>query len=238
MDIAIFDDDESHRQQLAGLLAAGGHRVLVCTRVRDLPARPAPPAVDLVLLGWAEPDDGARQAMTRLRERDGPGLPVIATAARGDGPLAVAALNAGADDCVGWPPAADELLARMAALARRARLSRSSTVRLGGYEFDLERRTVRIDGQPVDLTQKEYELAVHLFRHPGALMPRAELLQRIWGPAVGVNTRTVDTHASRVRRKLRLDSGSAGWRLAPVYGSGYRLEAVPRPPTVVPDPPH
>jgi len=138
----------------------------------------------------------------------------------------VAALAAGADDCVGWPLRADELLARIHALARRARLSHSPTIRLGSYEFDLERRTVRIDGHPVALTQKEYDLAVHLFRHPGALIPRAELLQRIWGPAVGVNTRTVDTHASRVRRKLRLDSASAGWRLSPVYGTGYRLEPV------------
>jgi len=62
------------------------------------------------------------------------------------------------------------------------------------------------------------------------LLSRAELLQHIWGATAGLNTRTVDTHASRVRRKLRLDSTATGWRLTPVYGAGYRLEPAPEQP--------
>ena len=82
-----------------------------------------------------------------------------------------------------------------------------------------------IDDEPVALTQKEFELALFLFRNAGRLMSRSYLLENVWGHSAELNTRTLDTHISRLRKKLQLGEGS-GWRLASAYRHGYRLEPV------------
>jgi len=81
---------------------------------------------------------------------------------------------------------------------------------------------VLLDAKEVLLTLKEFDLAAYLFHNPGTLVTRAQLLEAVWAIGGEVDTRTVDTHASRVRRKLKLD-GSTGWTLQSVYGFGYRL---------------
>ncbi|MDN5939869.1 MAG: winged helix-turn-helix domain-containing protein, partial [Salinisphaera sp.] len=86
-----------------------------------------------------------------------------------------------------------------------------------------QRRQVSVDGTPVDLTQREYELARYLFRRQGRIVSRDALLENIWNLGGGVSTRTVDTHISRLRKKLGL-SGENGWRLTAVYQHGYRIE--------------
>jgi DNA-binding response OmpR family regulator len=77
----------------------------------------------------------------------------------------------------------------------------------------------------VALTQKEFDLAVYLFQNPSRLLSRDHLLNKIWGLNTDVDTRTVDTHVSRLRKKLALD-GTRGWKMSPVYGYGYRLDRV------------
>jgi DNA-binding response OmpR family regulator len=96
---------------------------------------------------------------------------------------------------------------------------------VGPYEIDPERRSVLVDGKPVALTQKEFDLAVYLFQNSGRLLSRVKLLEQVWGVSADLDTRTVDTHVSRVRRKLQLDE-STGWKLLPVYGFGYRLDPI------------
>ena len=132
------------------------------------------------------------------------------------------ALRLGADDYVVKPPKGLELLARIEALARRARIGRAVPLKAGRFEVDLARRAVLLDGREIVLTLKEFDLASHLFRNPGTLVTRAQLLEAVWSVGPQLDTRTVDTHASRVRRKLGLD-GSRGWMLQSVYGYGYRL---------------
>ena len=80
------------------------------------------------------------------------------------------------------------------------------------------------------LTQKVLDLAVYVFQNPGKLMSRDHLLNKVWGLNTDVDTRTVDTHISRLRKKLALD-GRNGWRMAPVYGYGYRFDRVDSPDT-------
>ena len=98
-------------------------------------------------------------------------------------------------------------------------------LRAGAYEIDVQRHRIAVEGQPVTVTQKEFDLAVYLLQNPGKLLSRDHLLDRIWGIQAEVGTRTVDTHVSRLRKKLGLD-GSRGWKLVPVYGVGYRVERV------------
>jgi DNA-binding response OmpR family regulator len=134
----------------------------------------------------------------------------------------VVALRLGADDFVSKPVKGLELLARIEALSRRARVATRAPLRAGRVVVEWTRRIVRVDDAPVELTVKEFDLAAYVMQHPGELLPRARLLEAVWGVSVKVDTRTVDTHASRVRRKLGLD-GTSGWTLQSVYGVGYRL---------------
>jgi DNA-binding response OmpR family regulator len=96
-------------------------------------------------------------------------------------------------------------------------------LQIGVYEFDSEQQRVRIDGSAVELTQKEFDLAWYLFSNPGKLFSRNHLLDKIWGVSADVDTRTVDTHVSRLRRKLALSEAN-GWKLESIYGYGYRME--------------
>jgi DNA-binding response OmpR family regulator len=91
------------------------------------------------------------------------------------------------------------------------------------YRIDPQRRQISINGEPVELTQREYELACYLFRRQGRIVSRDALLENVWNLAGDVSTRTVDTHISRLRKKLGL-SGENGWRLTAVYQHGYRIE--------------
>lgn len=223
MIVATLVPDAARRRHLATLLEGGGHRVLGCAHVVELRTAIERSGFEVLVVDATAGDPPLDGLLASLREH-GAEPPTLALASRDDERDVVLALAQGADDCMPWPPRPAELVARVAALSRRTRLGRATQMRVGRYVFDLDRRIVQLDGELVDLTQKEFDLAAHLFRHPGSLLPRAELLSRIWGLSAGdATTRTVDTHASRVRRKLRLDA-SAGWRLVPVYGCGYRLE--------------
>lgn len=92
------------------------------------------------------------------------------------------------------------------------------------YAFDLATRTVQLHGAQVDLTPRDYELALHLFASPGRAWSREALLGAVWGTSAALETRTVDAHVSRLRRKLDLASGRTGWRLVYVMRQGYRLD--------------
>ncbi len=223
MNVAILDDDPYQRRLLSMLAESGGHRATCFeTGTALLAALARPDAVDLLLLDWVMPEMSGEAVLRALRDGAGTGLPVIVVTARDSEADVVGALRQGADDYVVKPPKGMELLARIDALARRAGIGRATPVRAGRFEVDLARRAVRLDGREIELTLKEFDLASHLFRNPGTLVTRAQLLESVWSVAPGLDTRTVDTHASRVRRKLGLD-GSNGWTLQSVYGYGYRL---------------
>jgi DNA-binding response OmpR family regulator len=143
---------------------------------------------------------------------------------RADEDDVVHALRAGADDYIVKPPMRGVLLARIAAVLRRTQLvPGGDDSDLAPYGIDNERARILIDGRDTELTQREFELAVFLFRRHGRIIRRETLLESVWQIASSVPTRTVDTHISRLRRKLQLD-GAFGWRLVAVYQHGYRLE--------------
>jgi DNA-binding response OmpR family regulator len=140
----------------------------------------------------------------------------------------VHALTSGADDYMVKPLGKRELLARIDALARRARPSARAdegVLEYGRLSVDFRNRLVRLDGALVAMTQKDYELAVFLLRNIGRLLSRAHILEAVWGQSADINTRTVDTHVSRIRGKLQLVPEN-GWSLSAVYQHGYRLERV------------
>ncbi|MCK6396675.1 response regulator transcription factor, partial [Zoogloea sp.] len=134
------------------------------------------------------------------------------------------ALALGADDFIRRGVGNREIAARIdAVLRRRQPLRYQPSLDHPPYFFDLETRRCHLDGREVMLTDKEFELAVFLFQHLGRIFSRGHLLDAVWRGQHTQSTRTIDTHISRLRRKLQL-TDAQGFRLASAYGSGYRLE--------------
>lgn len=181
----------------------------------------------LLLLDEALPTTGGLELCRKLRrDRITTDIPLIMIT---KGPLAVdrvGALNAGADDCVSPPLQVDELAARIRALHRRMPVRGSGGhLHAGPIEMDLDRWIVRVRGQTVDLTRMEFRLLQALLEAKGRALSRDLLLQRIssHSAARGLETRTVDVHIGRLRRKL----GHAGRHIITVRNVGFRFDIVP-----------
>jgi DNA-binding response OmpR family regulator len=173
---------------------------------------PAHSRFDLVLAG-----EGDR--FERWVER----APVIVLGSeRADTVDRVQAFRRGCDDFVGQPFEYQELVERIRAVLRRAHPRGGEVVEAPPLRIDTRTRDVRIDGRRVELAQKEYELLLRLAREPERVFTKAELLHDVWGYTIVGRTRTLDSHASRLRRKLR-DAGGTVTLIENVWGVGYRL---------------
>jgi two-component system, OmpR family, response regulator RegX3 len=225
MHIGIAEDDPDQLALLALWLEGSQHSVSGFGTAAAYIEALKKDRFDLLLIDWMLPDGTGGDLLQWVRGNLGWDLPVLVVTARDDEETVVAALQAGADDYVVKPPKPLELLARVAALGRRARPGGLPVLRLGAFEIDIQRQRLALDGEAVVLTQKEFDLSSYLFQNPGKLLSRDHLLNKIWGINADVDTRTVDTHVSRLRKKLQLD-GSRGWKMVPVYGVGYRFERV------------
>lgn len=225
MHIGIAEDDSDQFDLLSLWLTAGKHSCDGAhTAARFIEALKRS-RYDLLLVDWMLPDGTGADILSWVRQNLGWELPVIVVTAREDEDTVCTALRAGADDYVVKPPKQFELLARIEAVARRVKPGGLPVLRAGSYELDVQRHKLSIDGEPITLTQKEFDLSVYLLQNPGKLFSRDHLLNKIWGISADVDTRTVDTHVSRLRKKLVLD-GSKGWKVSPVYGYGYRFDRV------------
>jgi DNA-binding response OmpR family regulator len=182
---------------------------------------------DLVILDAALPGAGALEVCRKLREDpDTADIPIIMLTAPGDNTQKVEALETGADDCVTKPLQVDVLVAHIRAVARRALPDLpSNRLHAGPIDMDLDRWTVSIDGTPVGLTKKEFRLLQVLLEAKGRALTRDFLLQKAWSHATihGLDTRTVDVHIGRLRRKL----GSAGQYIITVRNVGFRFDVLP-----------
>ena len=186
-------------------------------------------APDLVLLAVGLPDASGFELCKRLREGE-PGrdwnrdVPVILVSERGDPVDRVRGFARGCDDYVVRPFVYEELLARMRAVLRRAQGPKPhDRICVGELEVDRRSRTVRLSGRPVRLSAKEYELLVALAEEPDRVFRKDELLRDVWGFRSLGRTRTLDSHASRLRRKL--NAGRETAFVVNVWGVGYRLIA-------------
>jgi DNA-binding response OmpR family regulator len=227
MRIAIVEDDLAQSDLVRVWLAGAGHGCHVFARGREFMRVMARDSFDVLILDWELPDVNGDAVLAWVRANIRDPIPILFTTARDAEADIVHALKAGADDYLVKPLRKQELLARVEALGRRARPQprASDVLRIGEFEVDLDRRQVHRHGAAVELTQKDFDLAVFLFRNIGNLVSRGHILESVWGRSSDLNTRTVDTHVSRLRSKLGLVPQN-GWKLSAVYQHGYRLEQV------------
>ena len=177
--------------------------------------------VDLVVLDLMLP---GRSGMDVLRDlaAERPELPVIILTARGELEDRVGGLNAGAADYLVKPFALAELEARIRAQLRAARQAPATVIRSGELEIDLLGREVRMSGQPVRLTNTEFDLLAYFMNHPGQVLGRQQILRAVWGYGHDPATNIVDVYIGYLRRKLSL--GGQPVPIVTVRSRGYRLE--------------
>lgn len=227
MRIAVLDDDTAQLAMVQAALSAAGHHVHTFAQGQAMMTALQRDSFDLLILDWQVPDITGLEILRWLRASERRMLPVLFMTLRSSEEDIVAALDAGADDYMIKPIRKGELQARVQALLRRAYPQEllHEVFEYGDYRFESGRNRVSFKDQQVILTQKEFDLAVLLFRNMGRPLSRAHILESVWGREHDVPSRTMDTHMSRVRSKLNLRPDN-GFRLAPVYSFGYRLEPV------------
>lgn len=225
MHIGVLEDDKDQLALIELWLASAQHSSKSFGTVADILEGLKTEHFDGLLLDWMLPDGSGAEVIQWVRRNLGWNVAVVVLTALDDEATVVKALQAGADDFVVKPAKHHELIARLAAAGRRSSPGGLPVLRLGAYEIDVPRHVLSMEGHPVTLTQKEFDLAVYLFQSPAKLLSRDHLLNKVWGLHTEIDTRTVDTHVSRLRKKLKLD-GANGWKMTPVYGYGYRLDRI------------
>lgn len=224
--VMLVEDDASIRNSLTRALEDLGHAVATASQgMRALETLIASEP-DVVLLDLGLPDVDGLKVLGMLRAISE--VPVIVITARDDEGTIVAALDAGADDYVQKPFGMDQIAARIRAILRRAPQQQQSeterTITIGGLEIDPSSRSVRLDGAPITLSRKEFDLLLVLAQRPGEVITKRELLSEVWQQAYGGGDRTVDVHVSWLRRKLGETAAEPRY-LHTVRGVGIKLSA-------------
>jgi len=226
--IAVLEDDESQAKVISLFLESAQHTFDVYGTGQLFTDGIQKNNHDLLILDWELPDTTGIEIAKWIRSNVGWKKPILFMTVRDSKEDIVTALESGADDYMIKPADRHEFLARIKTLVRRYSNSEKQTDKLeyGQYIVHKSERTVAHNGTILNLTPKEYELVALLFDSEGRLLSRAEILETVWGIKTEINTRTVDTHISRIRKKLALDPKN-GWCLSSIYHHGYRLERVP-----------
>ncbi|TNC79605.1 MAG: DNA-binding response regulator [Oleiphilus sp.] len=225
MKIALLEDEVEQAQNLSDLLAQNQHSCDCFHTGKSFLYSVLHNSYDLLIMDWQLPDMEGTEVLKQVRAELNWRVPVLFLTQRDSEADIITALDAGADDYLVKPARPGELTARLHALERRSSGENETQeeLEIGPYTIDLSKRTIVHRGEEVTLTDKDFDLAVFMFQNIGRLLSRDFLLERVWGISSDINTRTVDTHVSRLRRKLDIKPEN-GFRIKTIYQHGYRLE--------------
>ena len=224
--VVVCEDDAMTLELLCEHLAADRYGVLPAPTASDALRLCRFSQPDLLLLDLTLPDASGLDVLREIRRADGvesrfdPRLPVIVLSGRGAIADRVRGFRAGADDYLVKPFAPEELRARIAAVLRRRAARPDGPCRVGELEVDPRRRRVTVADREIALAKKEFALLRVLASEPTRVFAKQELLEAVWGLASPSRTRTLDSHASRLRRKLDPEHGRY---VVNCWGVGYRL---------------
>ena len=230
MRLAVLEDDASQLELISRWLQMAGHHVHAFEQGAALLRALEHETFDALLLDWNVPDVSGIEVLKRLRHELNSRTPVLFSTARSEETDVVSALRQGADGYLVKPLRRLELLARLDAATRRnvAKGAQAEHFEIDIFRVDAAARRLLRNKEPLALTAKDFDLAVLFLRNVGQLLSRGHLWESVWNARGVVSSRTVDTHVSRIRSKLLL-LPEHGWRLAAVYGYGYRLEQLSGP---------
>ena len=230
--VLLVEDEENFRDPLAFGLRRDGFEVVEAEdgqRAVDIFESSRRPGgvgpIDLVLLDLMLPRLDGTEVCTRIRRTSS--VPVIMLSAKDTELDKIVGLEIGADDYVTKPYSYRELLARLKAVLRRSRavsLEPEQVLVAGRVRMDVERHEVRVDGEPVSMPLREFELLELFLRHPGRVLTRRQIIERLWGPDYEGDTKTLDVHVKRLRGRVEMDA-SKPVLITTVRGLGYRLDS-------------
>jgi len=221
--ILIVDDEPIVRDVVARYLERDGYSILESADGDEARARIEAKPPSLVVLDVMLPGTDGLTLCRWIRQRGD--IPVIMLTARGEEADRVVALDLGADDYVTKPFSPRELAARVRSVLRRTAagaLGGAARIEVDGLVLDPDTRDVTLDGAPVQLTAKEFDLLFFLASHPRRVFSRDQLMNSVWGYAAALDTGTVTVHVRRLRSKIEVDPSRPA-RLETVWGVGYRF---------------
>lgn len=220
MKVLIVEDEEKLGRSLKTNLLEHAHIVQWVRTCEEANDALADSGYDIVILDLGLPDGDGLDLIRDWRE-SGFTEPVLILSARDSRKDRVAGLDLGADDYLPKPFGMDELLARMRALARRQAVRKQAVYEHNGITLDLLGNTIKIDGQPVELTAREFALMSYFVQNAGRVLPRALIAEKIWESHFDVDANLLDVYMSRLRAKLANHSDRPVFKT--VRGIGYQL---------------
>lgn len=225
MNVAVLEDSPSQVEWVRKLLQSHGHQIYSKGDGDSFIQLLKQQLVDVVLLDWEVPGATGLAVLKWARSNLSPSMPILMVTQRDDEDSIVQALNQGADDYLQKPVRERELLARMAAQLRKSKRGEASSMQfqVGQFSFNLEAKTLTVNGRAVNLPTREFDVATLLFRNPGRIITKDALSKHIWGTADRKYDASLATYVSNLRSALGLRARN-GYVIATVYNYGYRLE--------------
>lgn len=225
--VLVCDDEKDIVAALKIYLEAEGYHVLTAFNGREALDVFAREPVDLILLDIMMPGMDGITTMSRLREQSN--VPVIFLTAKSEGTDKVLGLNVGADDYITKPFNPVEMLARVRSQLRRylqlgGSAPKPAVLRIGGVELDDNAKTVTLDGDPVALTPKEYDILHFLMQHPGKVFSPAEIYRTVWAELPLNADNALAVHICHIREKIEINPADPRY-IKVVWGKGYKMEA-------------
>jgi DNA-binding response OmpR family regulator len=226
--VLVVDDEPTIGEIVSRYLQRAGYDAEVVPDGHAALAAFARHRPDLVVLDVMMPGLDGLEVMRRMREQQGARTAIILLTARGEEPDRITGLQLGADDYVVKPFSPAELVARVGAVLRRhdPATALAPPVAIGDLAIDPEARAATRDGEPLLLTQREFDLLLFLAQHPGKAFSREQLMDHVWRFSYYTDTSTVTVHIRRLRAKIERDPDQPKY-IETVWGVGYRFAAAP-----------
>ena len=223
--ILVVEDEESLSEAIAFLLSKEGFEVEIAATGPAAIEKFELNGADLILLDLMLPGLSGTEVCRQIRTKSS--VPIIMLTAKDSEIDKVVGLELGADDYVTKPYSSRELIARIRAVLRRGEMAESNTeagvLTLGPVRLDIDRHIITVNGLPVSLPLKEFELLEFLMRNAGRVLTRMQLIDRVWGSDYVGDTKTLDVHIKRLRAKIEKDPANPEF-IQTVRGMGYKME--------------
>ena len=223
--ILVVEDEESLSEAIAFLLSKEGFEVEIASSGPAAIEKFELNGADLILLDLMLPGLSGTEVCRQIRTKSS--VPIIMLTAKDSEIDKVVGLELGADDYVTKPYSSRELIARIRAVLRRGEMIEGSTevgvLAVGPVRLDIDRHIITVNGLPVSLPLKEFELLEFLMRNAGRVLTRVQLIDRVWGSDYVGDTKTLDVHIKRLRAKIEKDPANPEY-IQTVRGMGYKLE--------------